>query len=95
MMPEHEKYQGYEINTVQVVGGGPRDRRDVTAERRRQLNGTSRWVIKERSLVLNRDGDWEYEPIPSSRDEEYKARTGWSTLNAAIMAFWRAEKASQ
>lgn len=34
-----------------------------------------RWAVARRCFVLNRDGEWEYEPIPSSRDDAFKART--------------------
>jgi hypothetical protein len=33
------------------------------------------WSVSECGLALNRDGDWEYEPSPSNRTDEFKART--------------------
>lgn len=45
--------------------------------------GNDRWAVMWRAWVLNRDGKWEYEPSPSSRDDAFIARTRW-TLNEAL-----------
>ena len=63
--------------------------------RRRQLVGHIRdlkvayraeaaWAIVGDSYVLNRDGEWEYEPFPSSRDEDFFARCRWPSARDAI-----------
>lgn len=45
-----------------------------------------RWSINDKTCdsVLTRDGDWEYEPIPSSRDDEFYARCRFDSFNEAV-----------
>lgn len=43
------------------------------------------WAVRKSGWCLNRDGEWEYEPIPSSRDDEFFARCRW-TLDEALPA---------
>lgn len=43
---------------------------DFTVEDR----GDGRWAVCMRSMVLNVDGEWEHEPLPSSRDDKFLAR---------------------
>ena len=42
------------------------------------------WAIVGDGSVLNKDGLWEYEPMPSSRTDEFRARTRWPTAREAI-----------
>jgi hypothetical protein len=42
------------------------------------------WAIVDNGWVLNHDGHWEFEPMPSSRSEEFFRRTRWSSLQEAI-----------
>jgi hypothetical protein len=44
------------------------------------------WAIIGDSCCLNRDGEWEYEPAPSSRSEDFFARTRWPNARTAIAA---------
>ncbi len=37
-----------------------------------------RWAVRWRDQCLNADGRWETELQPSSRDEDFLARTRWS-----------------
>lgn len=60
---------------------------EVTAERRRQRDGSSLWAVKRLSECLNSGSEWEYEPIPSSRDDAFIARCRFPSLGAAINAF--------
>lgn len=53
--------------------------REVLLENR----GPNSWAITMAGSCLNREGEWEYEPMPSWRSDEFKART----------RFWSAEKA--
>jgi hypothetical protein len=48
--------------------------------------GEGAWAVCDMGLVLNHDGDWEYEPTPSNRTEEFKARTRYSLDEAFIKA---------
>lgn len=84
-----DSYKTFEINEIQVLGGGARDRRDVIIQRRRQRDGSSLWSINERGNRLNHRGDWELELQPSSRTDAYLKRTRWPTLDAAIEAWQR------
>lgn len=77
----------YDINEIQLYTDGPRLYRSIRAQRRRQPDGSSLWVICERNNVLNMDGRWEYEPNPSSRTDTFFERTRFPTLNAAIAFF--------
>jgi hypothetical protein len=36
--------------------------------------------------VLNKAGDWEWEPMPSSRDDEFLSRCRFETAEQAIAA---------
>ncbi len=43
------------------------------------------WRIRDESkFCLNHDGEWEYEPFPSSRDKSFLERCRWSDLHEAI-----------
>ncbi len=55
----------------------------VTIESVTQVDGSKRWVIRRSGSVLNDELCWEYEPMPSGRDEAFMARTRlWSPQNA-------------
>jgi len=44
-----------------------------------------RWVIIDRfRTVLTKQGNWEWEPSPSSCDDAYVARTRWDSPEAAL-----------
>jgi hypothetical protein len=77
--------------SFQLRGGAPNDHPDddITLQRRTQRDGSHRWVVYRfgTSYALNRDGQWEYEPIPSSRDDAYLARTRFATLMEAYECF--------
>jgi hypothetical protein len=57
--------------------------RELFIEARDQRDGTRLWVAMRYGGTLNEDGEWEYEPIPSSRDEDYKQRTRLTTKELA------------
>jgi len=61
---------------------------DVRLERCRQYEGPDLWAIRERGNVLNKDAGWEYEPIPSSRNNEFFERTRFASADEAF-DFWR------
>lgn len=79
---------GYVINEIQLYGGGPYDVANVVLQRRRQLEGKDRWAIVDMGAVLDKDGDWITEPLPSSRTDEYLNSTRFGTPDEAI-TFWR------
>jgi len=53
------------------------------------------WAVTWRGRVLSRDGEWEFEPIPSSRDEQFIARCRFGSLDDAIAAAIRARGAEK
>lgn len=77
------------VNEYQIVGGGPHDDEDWRLCRRRQSNDVHLWAIYRNSLVLNRDGELEYEPLPSSRDDEFYARCRFDTPAEAMTVYLR------
>lgn len=46
----------------------------------------SGWAVKSMSRVLNSAGEWEYEPIPSERDDAFKERTRFYLEEALRLA---------
>lgn len=62
--------------------------REIRVERR----GPEEWAVCEGARsVVNRDGEREHEPMPSSRDEEFIARTRFGLSEALRVARARAE----
>lgn len=61
--------------------------RDIRVERR----GPEAWAVREMASVVNRDGEREREPMPSSRDEDFIARTRYTLAEALRVARMRAE----
>ncbi len=69
----------YEIMPQRVENG--RIYGEITVQKRPQMDGSVKWAVYQRStFVLNKDMQWEFEPIPSSRDDEFLARTRFDTL---------------
>ena len=60
--------------------------RDITVERR----GEHTWVVRRGSAVLNTDWEFEYEPMPSNRTDDFISRTRFSIIDA----FQRAQRAA-
>lgn len=54
----------------------------ITVEER----GGGKWCIYDTGDVLNDEGEWEYEPRPSSRDEAFLARTRFDRETAIRLA---------
>lgn len=44
------------------------------------------WAVTRMSHCLNTEGEWEYEPLPSSRDEAWKATHRFDLETALRMA---------
>lgn len=49
------------------------------------------WAIRDGRYALNHDMDWEYEPLPSNRDEAFLARCRWP-LSEALPAATQAHE---
>lgn len=43
-----------------------------------------RWAIRKSGFCLSKEGGWEWEPIPSSRTDEFFARCRYATRDEAI-----------
>lgn len=72
------------VNEYQVSGGGPLDRRNITLRRMPQLKGLDKWAIYDGNAVLDKDGDFVYEILPSSRTEEYLAFHRFDSAEEAL-----------
>jgi hypothetical protein len=50
---------------------------------------TAKWTVFApiHNSVLNRGGEWEFEPMPSSRTDEFLARVRFDTLLDAVAAY--------
>jgi uncharacterized protein YycO len=76
-----------DVNSLSLRASDPRmGIHEVEVQRRRQRDGRSLYVVKSLSDVLNKSGEWEYESIPSDRDDEFIARTRFATMDEAITA---------
>lgn len=59
---------------------------EIRIERARQLEGPPMWAVRLNGNCLNQQGEWEWEPRPSSRDAQFLARCRFDTAKAAIAA---------
>ena len=57
---------------------------DVRLERVQQIDGSDLWAIREKGCCLNKQGEWEIEPIPSSRTSAFYKRCRWKSAEAAL-----------
>jgi hypothetical protein len=55
----------------------------TTLELRSDRGGKKKWAIVDNG-VLNKKGDWEYEPLPSSRDDAFLERTRFDSIEEAL-----------
>lgn len=46
-----------------------------------------KWAVRKGSFCLSKNGAWEHEPIPSSRDDEFYSRCRFDSLQSAISVF--------
>lgn len=77
--------QGVVVDSYAIAD--PSDRIQITVQRARQVDGPDLWKVKRGdSHCLSKDGEWEYEPLPSSRDDGFLARCRYATVDEAIDA---------
>ena len=50
-------------------------------------------VRNSAGLTLNKDGEWEYEPSPSNRDDDFLSRCRFNSFNDAANALEKAQEA--
>lgn len=58
--------------------------RHLSIRRRTYVHDGPSWAIMGDGSCLNHHGDWEWEPQPSSRTDEFFARCRWSDLHESI-----------
>jgi hypothetical protein len=71
-----------------IIEGDPRElgSDDIRIARARQMDGSVKWAVRNRGACLNKSGEWEYEPMPSSRDEAFLARCRFDSVADATAA---------
>jgi hypothetical protein len=87
MSTDLNEFAGLKVLTVELASdatGVP----FVTLERAVQRGGPDRWAVRRSGHVLGRDGDFTYEPLPSSRVERFYKRYRFATVAEAIKV-WR------
>ena len=52
---------------------------DVTIEAVKQATCPDLWAVRFMGEVLSKQGEWEYEPLPSSRDDAFLERCRFGT----------------
>lgn len=65
---------------------------EIIIEEARQGDGTRKYKVRRGDEVFSKTGSWDYEPRPSSRDDEYLKDHRFDTLEKAQFAvekFWR------
>jgi hypothetical protein len=87
-MRELRTQDGYDINEIQLYGGGALDVANVVLVRRRQRDNKCLWAVMDGGSCLSKEGKWVFEPTPSSRDDEFLALCRFGTPDEAI-AVWR------
>lgn len=58
----------------------------IRIELAQQMFGPDLWAVRKTGNCLNSIGEWEWEPMPSSRDDEFLARCRFPSRDAAIDA---------
>jgi hypothetical protein len=61
---------------------------EITVEWR----GKGKWAVKDGSYVLGSDGEWDYEPLPSSREDDWLATHRFDLETALKLAAEQAPK---
>ncbi len=55
-------------------------------QRMRQISGPPLWAVRHKGNCLNKSSEWEWEPMPSSRDDNFIARCRFASAEEAIAA---------
>lgn len=61
--------------------------RPVVIESRDQIDSSRKWVLKMQEWVLGKDGEFHYEPMPSSRTDEFIENTRFNSPDECH-SFW-------
>lgn len=76
------------INEYQLEGGSRSLVANVVLRRMPQVEGLDKWAIFDHGACLDKDGDWIFQPLPSSRDDEFMRSCRFDSAEEAL-AFWR------
>lgn len=57
----------------------------IKIETAKQMDGSTKYAVRHMGCCLTKTGEWEYEPIPSSRDESFLERCRFDTWDNAAM----------
>lgn len=52
-----------------------------------RLRSANKWAVVDGQMVLNHNGEMEYEPLPSSRTEDFIRRTRFDSPEEAYEAY--------
>ena len=63
-----------------------RDCPPITIDRCKQIDGTIKYAVRQAGACLGVTGEWEYEPMPSSRDDDFLREYRFLTWDGAANA---------
>lgn len=66
----------------------PGEKFAVTLESALQRDGKTMWAVRSGGNCMNKGGEWELEPCPSNRDDEFIARCRFATMSDGII-MWK------
>jgi hypothetical protein len=55
----------------------------IRIETTTQMDGSTKYAVRHIGSCLTTEGEWEYEPIPSSRDDEFLRRCRFDSWQQA------------
>lgn len=58
--------------------------REIHIEQRMQVDGNEKWAVKMENWVLGKDNKYHYEPLPSSRTDDFINNTRFDSKEQAI-----------
>ena len=84
-----------EVAIAWHVGGDFRSGTDVVIHKVPQREGPDLYAVRAEGSCLNKEGHWEWEPQPSSRDDEFIARCRFATYDEALEVYKQKAEAEQ
>lgn len=93
--PEVAEPEGWEPVEWRRTSRKPGDIDDLAVHRMRSpfYEGT-RYAVRRHGRCLNKSAEWEYEPMPSSRDDEFYARCRFDSFQEALAVLNRSQPQS-
>jgi hypothetical protein len=83
-----DTHEGLKADRWKIVGSGRADGlMDHTVQTRVQRDGSVLYVISDGVAVMARDGEWQIEPIPSSRTDAFIANTRFASIAEAMKVY--------